>query len=220
MAVYIDVSPATNQVTLSMLLSGTATSRSWLINVAQIPCGTIYTGTSTVPRRCRRRSQSRLECFWLLSVRFCLQRRTTVCSGSPMRSAPSPRSTTCTRRRRWCSTWPTRTTPFASAPTKYTIRRLFFHTGSFWIGCVSANDGGGGGHSHARERAPNLMNFCLAVEWLWKTALWCLVGRSKVGPIVPSEPTRCVVVVDRDSAASATQFVTPRCRTPASSLCR
>jgi len=40
---YIDVSPATNQVTLSMLLSGTATSRSWLINVAQIPCGTIYT---------------------------------------------------------------------------------------------------------------------------------------------------------------------------------
>ena len=38
------MTPGTTQFSLNMLLTGTDTSRIWNIRVAQIPCGTTYTG--------------------------------------------------------------------------------------------------------------------------------------------------------------------------------
>jgi len=39
---YLDMTPGNNQFTLNMLLTGTATSRSWKIRISQIPCGANY----------------------------------------------------------------------------------------------------------------------------------------------------------------------------------
>ena len=41
---YLDMTPGTTQFSLNMLLTGTTTSRIWNIRIAQIPCGTTYTG--------------------------------------------------------------------------------------------------------------------------------------------------------------------------------
>ena len=38
------MTPGTDQFSLNMLLTGTNTSRIWNIRIAQIPCGTTYTG--------------------------------------------------------------------------------------------------------------------------------------------------------------------------------
>jgi hypothetical protein len=38
------MTPGTSQFSLNMLLTGTNTSRIWNIRIAQIPCGTTYTG--------------------------------------------------------------------------------------------------------------------------------------------------------------------------------